>query len=92
MPEEPNSQPTEVLSFISESKQKFSEEKHQSANSCAVCMELFVEDTSIVELDCHEGHVFHYDCLESWFKFKMTENAQVQFKCPTCRTPVKITS
>jgi hypothetical protein len=45
----------------------------QFATECAICCEAFDEDQDIIKA-CH---VFHYECLRTWFRFRHT--------CPVCR-------
>jgi len=40
---------------------------------CAICCEAFGENQEI----CKACHVFHYECLRTWFRFRHT--------CPVCR-------
>ena len=47
-------------------------------NVCIICREEMTADQQIKRLPC--DHVFHKNCLRSWFQRQQT--------CPTCRTPI----
>ncbi|CAD5226135.1 unnamed protein product [Bursaphelenchus okinawaensis] len=47
-------------------------------NICIICREEMTLDASPKKLPC--GHIFHPNCLRSWFQRQQT--------CPTCRTDV----
>ena len=49
--------------------------------TCTVCLSEFDENEEIVELECHESHIFHYDCIENWI-------ARGNRECPVCRTVI----
>ena len=46
--------------------------------TCTVCMSEFTEMEDIVVLECHESHIYHYDCIENWI-------ARGHRECPICR-------
>ena len=50
--------------------------------SCAVCMERFQENESVVQLSCHETHVYHKACITQWVERGKTT-------CPHCRLPIE---
>ena len=50
-------------------------EKEYSTDECAICLNLLNSHT--LTLGC--GHIFHSDCLLTWFEHNMT--------CPVCRKP-----
>lgn len=35
----------------------------QELQNCAICLEPFEPDSEIIELNCNEGHLFHFGCL-----------------------------
>ena len=50
--------------------------------NCAICLDPFQHDrkgsaSDIIELNCNEGHLFHFKCLQNW--------AVRQQNCPLCR-------
>lgn len=52
-------------------------------NECPICMVDFIEGQSIVTpLPCNTKHVYHTDCIKSWFK---TKNS-----CPLCNKYIAI--
>lgn len=51
-----------------------------SANQCAICLASFQEGESLLLLPCHERHVYHCECIETWFKKNRS--------CPLCMTDV----
>jgi hypothetical protein len=63
-------------------KSAFSQLKMQEGADCCICMEPFVEGESTVGLECHNKHVFHFDCLRSWL-------VQGRRECPLCRVPIR---
>ena len=85
----------EIIKILEDSKQQFGNmaETTKLTSSCAICMEDFIDEGIVNELNCNGKHIFHFDCLETWFKSREDEIAQEDnssclFKCPTCRTPV----
>lgn len=44
---------------------------------CAICLELFDENSKVIQLNCDEGHIFHAACLEKWVVKRQ--------QCPLCR-------
>ncbi len=40
-------------------------------------MEQFKEEDEIIKLNCNEGHIFHFPCIEGW---ALNKNS-----CPLCR-------
>ena len=50
--------------------------------TCIICISEFNENEDIVELECHENHMFHYDCIENWI-------ARGNRECPICRKVIK---
>eukprot|EP00347_Sterkiella_histriomuscorum_P006432 403352797 len=49
----------------------------EDQQNCAICLDQFQKENQIVELNCNEGHLFHFGCLEAW--------ASRQQNCPLCR-------
>lgn len=49
-------------------------------DTCAICLEEFKSDLSVVRLDCNPIHVFHKECIEAWIE--KNDN------CPNCREPI----
>lgn len=52
----------------------------EGSHCCAICLNVFVEISSVVELPC--SHVFHSRCIVAWMSRKRN--------CPYCRSPVEI--
>ena len=50
----------------------------RSQTTCVICITEFEETEEIVELDCHNDHMYHYDCIENWISRGNRE-------CPICR-------
>lgn len=48
-----------------------------SAEVCAVCIEVLVDDDDVRRLKCN--HVFHMSCIDSWFQKHHVD-------CPLCRS------
>ena len=44
-------------------------------DECIICLEKYNMNDKIVRLNC--SHIYHRDCIKSWFNKKMT--------CPICR-------
>ena len=51
-----------------------------SANQCAICLASFQEGESLLLLPCHERHVYHCECIETWLKKNRS--------CPLCMADV----
>ena len=45
---------------------------------CAICLCDFEDNRAIYITKCN--HVYHVECIETWFKKKYT--------CPLCKTPI----
>ncbi|CDW74978.1 ring zinc finger domain superfamily protein [Stylonychia lemnae] len=52
-------------------------ESQAKVDTCSICLEQFQDIDDIIRLNCDEGHIFHFACLEGW---AMTNNS-----CPLCR-------
>ncbi|CAD8188075.1 unnamed protein product [Paramecium pentaurelia] len=52
---------------------------------CQICFEDMNENTNVQQLQCHPSHIFHSDCITSWFQRKRQENLVPS--CPICRAP-----
>jgi hypothetical protein len=50
-------------------------------------MENYNDASEVCELNCHQNHIFHVDCLEEWFKSQVDNDAS-KLVCPVCRTEV----
>uniref|UniRef100_A0A1I8C231 E3 ubiquitin-protein ligase hrd-1 n=1 Tax=Meloidogyne hapla TaxID=6305 RepID=A0A1I8C231_MELHA len=50
----------------------------ESDNTCIICREEMTVESGVKKLPCN--HIFHPNCLRSWFQRQQT--------CPTCRTDV----
>ena len=46
--------------------------------TCVICITEFDENEDIVMLECHNDHIYHYDCIENWI-------ARGNRECPICR-------
>lgn len=57
---------------------------HRTDVTCTVCIGEFTEEDDIVVLECHESHIYHYDCIENWI-------ARGNRECPVCRTIINFT-
>ena len=49
--------------------------------SCVICLVDFCEKDPIIELECHESHIFHAECLDEWI-------IRGNRECPVCRAPM----
>jgi len=49
---------------------------------CAICQEVFTEDTPVVQMPCHIKHIFHSACIRDWL--------QRQSICPLCKQVYKV--
>ena len=49
--------------------------------TCVVCLVEFQEQEAIIELECHESHIYHKACLDEWI---LRGNRE----CPVCRAPI----
>ena len=45
-------------------------------NECIICLEYMIKGDKIKILEC--GHIYHYKCINDWFKKKKEIN------CPLC--------
>ena len=50
---------------------------------CSICFDRFTEKQRVVQLACHESHVFHKTCITKWVERGREE-------CPLCREPIVI--
>ena len=48
---------------------------------CAICLNRFRENTRVVQLTCHEKHIFHRTCLQGWIESN-------HHNCPLCRQEI----
>ena len=48
---------------------------------CIICMVEFQSGDEILQLLCHEKHIYHYNCLNTWW-------LNANFTCPACRAPI----
>ena len=79
---------TAVAEFLESNKRKPTTKDVSEAETCAICLGEFEEDSSdmlVVQLTCSEKHVFHYNCLKEWAK---TDGPSDSHVCPTCRKPI----
>lgn len=53
----------------------------QEGRECAICITGFKSDDQIIQLNCHELHIYHKDCIEEWIK-------KGNLKCPLCRQDI----
>lgn len=58
-----------ILDGWAETFQNMSEAQ-KATTSCAICMADFEDSSSVCELNCQSGHIFHLECLKGWYKFK----------------------
>ncbi|KAI5462020.1 hypothetical protein BGZ63DRAFT_203575 [Mariannaea sp. PMI_226] len=49
----------------------------QSAETCAICLEILIDQDHARRLKCK--HVFHTDCIDSWFQKRHID-------CPLCKS------
>ena len=47
---------------------------------CSICLEPFKINEEVIKLDCNEGHIFHFGCIENWIEVNIT--------CPLCRKTI----
>lgn len=52
---------------------------------CAVCLNRFRAHSKVVQLECHNNHVFHSGCIRSWIEAGHNS-------CPLCRQPIRVAS
>ncbi len=68
---------------------KISDKKMKS--SCAICIDEF-NSQSLISV-CKIGHMFHAECLQTWFQTHHPEAIEgepnCKVKCPTCRARFK---
>lgn len=57
----------------------------QETKSCIICFENFNQADDVINLNCHERHIFHEKCIEQWMKSDTTSNT---LQCPVCRKSV----
>ena len=50
---------------------------------CAICMEIYTSDSSIIQLLCHQNHFYHKDCFKTFLE-GMTSEDIGEPKCPLC--------
>ena len=55
-----------------------SDSDHNGHNECPICLTEFIVGDSLKKLPC--GHLFHKNCIQSWFLRKMI--------CPNCKSSV----
>ena len=48
--------------------------------SCSICMENFSSNSIVRKLN-NCGHIFHVDCVDTWF--------ETNIRCPVCRTDLR---
>lgn len=46
--------------------------------TCSICLVHFKEDDQILQLRCHNSHIFHKDCISEWVR-------QSHAQCPLCK-------
>ena len=55
--------------------------------ACSICLDSFTnKGMEVVQSPCHETHLFHAPCLESWLSTRI-ENRTIS-TCPTCRLEI----
>ena len=57
----------------------------EDGTECIICMNEFVKDDELVQLECSDKHIYHFNCLQHWIK-------QGKRECPWCRTVIKCDS
>ena len=50
-----------------------------SERACSICLDDFNAGEDVRCLDCDQDHIFHSDCLDTWF-------SKGEKRCPLCRT------
>lgn len=59
---------------------KFMGEENSRNKQCFICMEEFILNEEVLELECR--HLFHKTCIENAIKYNP--------KCPLCKTNIKV--
>ncbi|CDW74279.1 zinc finger protein [Stylonychia lemnae] len=57
------------------------EERNNNTIDCQICLNKFLDDDEITELNCDQRHYFHTECIQTWTKRKL--------ECPLCKEPVQ---
>ena len=75
--------PPEDISFVRQNliSLDFDPLVHRLEKECIICFTEFKAEDKVVQLKCHEKHIFHTECIENWVK-------QGKNSCPVCRKPI----
>ncbi|CDW80075.1 zinc finger protein [Stylonychia lemnae] len=71
-----------VQTFVGAQRYRADKDVIEKVDSCTICLNIFKELEIIVNLKCHQAHVFHEKCLNQW-----TEN---RLQCPMCREQLHV--
>jgi hypothetical protein len=52
----------------------------EAGHECSICLSNLTQEDQAVRLQCNEGHLFHFECLQKW--------AHQSYTCPVCRVPI----
>ena len=63
-------------------KANFDPTVHKAQQNCWISLLDFQPDDAVTPLGCHEKHIFHHHCIETWVK-------AAHNSCPVCRTQIK---
>jgi hypothetical protein len=71
-----------VSTFLQNRSRQYDPTKDAGAPECSICMNEFSSEDPkpIAELNCHNQHIFHLECIKIW-----CANNNI---CPLCRTPI----
>ena len=58
------------------------------AVDCCICLSQMDENAQVVQLACHDEHVYHYDCLLKYISTTGADHANDE--CPLCRETIRI--
>lgn len=63
------------------------------ARDCPICFEQFNDKSEVVQLNCNDNHIFHYECMEKYLisldrREAQTGESRVGRPCPLCRKDI----
>ena len=50
---------------------------------CSICIENFKDNDEVIQLRCHDKHIFHKVCITGWVRAARAE-------CPLCKTKITL--